>query len=224
MTPDSLHDAVLARIEKRVAENYQDAEGRSPVDPHAVAVIVAPAALAAIEEQGMVIVSAEDLRAVVGETRSYETYTAALPRLRAVLSGTAPQPPESPQGAQAGDGGISGPSDNPGASAGLSAPHADDLHRRYAEAIRHALFGPHSGDAAIDGVFDRSVAPAARAVMAVRDTELETARRELAEANATLTELAPAKDRSDEDRLRTERNEWMARADKAEAGLDRDPA
>jgi len=59
----------------------------------------------------------------------------------------------------------------------------------------------------------------AEVVAAVRDEELETVRRDLAEANVTLTELAPAKDRSDEDRLRKERNEWRERAEKAEAAL-----
>lgn len=58
---DEIFDAVLDRIERRIEENYRDLA----VNPSAVASLATPAAFAALEEAGMVVVSAGDVDVAV---------------------------------------------------------------------------------------------------------------------------------------------------------------
>lgn len=120
MPSDPLEDAVYLLVQRTIEDNYRDTTGGYIVSPSAVASLATSAALAAIEEQGKVIVDRTDLDAYVNRGKDLPREVLALNKLRAVLSGTAPQPSESPQGAHVGDGEISGRSDTPNASTGLS--------------------------------------------------------------------------------------------------------
>ncbi|MEV4246990.1 hypothetical protein AB0J63_26700 [Streptosporangium canum] len=111
---------------------------------------MASAVLAALVEQGYAIIPAEDLQ-IVSSPRSpvlpdeIMAHLDARARLRAVLSGTAPQPSETPQDTQTGDGGISGPSDLSGTSTALSDARAeeaeedlDSAQQALARVVQHA--------------------------------------------------------------------------------------
>jgi len=81
-----LHDAIYLKIEQAIDDNYRGADGTYPVSPSAVGTIASLAALAAIEEERMVVVSAEDLRVYVTEEMpDFVTYATAQARLRAAL-------------------------------------------------------------------------------------------------------------------------------------------
>lgn len=212
MTPEQRTRAIVHNAADRALSS------RGHWVPLSVRVAIAETVLAALAEQGMVIVPAEDLR-IVSSPRSpvlpdeITAHLDARARLRSVLSGTAPQPSETPQDAQTAGGGISGRSDTPNASEGLSDAHADDLRRRYAEALwkaaEYAIVAEwiccdpvrldhdlcQTGDAVRQVIrslifndrFAEQYLLLPDAVLAVRDTELEQLRAALHTYENTIT-------------------------------------
>jgi hypothetical protein len=144
MPSDPLEDAVYLKVAETIEDNYRDTTGGYIVSPSAVASLATRAALVAIEEQGMVIVDWTDLDAYVNRGKDLPREVLALNKLRAALSGTAPQPSGTPQDAQTAGGGISR-SDTPDASTGLSGAHAeeaeealDSAQQALARVVQHA--------------------------------------------------------------------------------------
>lgn len=109
MPSDPLEDSIYLKVEGTIEDNYRDTTGGYIVSPSAVAALATRAALVAIAEEGYAIVPA-----------------------------ASPRSSETPQNAQAGDGGISGRHDPSDTSTGLSDARADRMAEMVIEKDREA--------------------------------------------------------------------------------------